>query len=78
MFDTRGVSCFPGIPLRTREQFLSCVDSSLKNAKSNSVVQLFRPLFNVSIVAEAYNDLCNNLTGTYNLSGRYNHCNTHG
>ena len=71
IFDTHGVSCYPGIGLRTREQFLSCVDSSLNNAKSNSVVQLFRPLFNVSIVAEAYNDLCNNLTGRYQISNNF-------
>nr|KAG5693737.1 hypothetical protein BaRGS_002120 [Batillaria attramentaria] len=50
----------------TKDQFLSCVDNSLNKADGNSVVQLFRPLFNVSLVTEAYNDLCSNLTVTEN------------
>ncbi|XP_076468386.1 uncharacterized protein LOC143299142 [Babylonia areolata] len=48
----------------TKEQFLSCVDHSLRTADENSVVHLFRPLFNITVVTEAYNDLCQNLTVT--------------
>ncbi|KAK7097536.1 uncharacterized protein [Littorina saxatilis] len=48
----------------TKEQFLNCVDSSLQNSDDNSVIKLFRPLFNVSMVTQAYNDLCSNLTVT--------------
>lgn len=48
----------------TKEEFVTCVDNSLQKTDSNSVTQLFKPLFNVSAVTEAYNDLCNNLTVT--------------
>jgi hypothetical protein len=39
------------------------VDTVLNKADSNTVAQLVKPLFNVSMVTEAYNDLCVNLTG---------------
>lgn len=51
------------ISLSTKDQFLECVDKTLSKAQGTSVLQHFRPLFNVSIVTEAYNDLCSNETG---------------
>ncbi|PVD34344.1 hypothetical protein C0Q70_05615 [Pomacea canaliculata] len=48
----------------TKDQFLECVDKTLSKAQGTSVLQHFRPLFNVSIVTEAYNDLCSNETVT--------------
>ncbi|KAL8562212.1 hypothetical protein ACOMHN_005197 [Nucella lapillus] len=48
----------------TKGEFLTCVDSSLRDADENSVVRLFRPLFNITIITEAYNNLCHNLTVT--------------